>query len=258
MSGRLTEAELALKQVPLDHPTDTHSTVLARLELERAALLVRTGKHAEARSACGRALKTAHFTFVDLIKVWAHCLEAEAWLAAGEPERAREPAEQAVGEADATGCPRALALALVTRGAVALVRMDLSQAGADFNRAISVVPAEDVGLTGVARAWTGGVLLVGGHPESANALLGRATPQGDDPCPELSVLIQAWNARTAMVMGDSQQAEQALRLAREGLERSGDALLPSIRRVFEEAEVVVGKTGVFRHSSSAAKPRALR
>ena len=230
----------------------------ARLELERAELLIRGGKYAEARAACARAMKAAHFTFVDLIKVRASCIEAESWLAAGQADKARPPAEQAVALADASGCPRALATALVTRGAVSLVHMDLSQAGADFNRAISVSPAEDVGLTALARAWTGGVLMVGGHPESAHALLGRAITAGAGVSLELAVLMHAWNARTLMVMEKPDGAEQSLRAAREALGQVRDALLPSIRMVFEEAEVVVGKTGVFRRSSSASKPKALR
>lgn len=256
--GRFTEADMALNRVPLDHPNDIHSTVLARLELERAELLIRGGKYAEARAACARAMKAAHFTFVDLIKVRASCIEAESWLAAGQADKARPPAEQAVALADASGCPRALATALVTRGAVSLVHMDLSQAGADFNRAISVSPAEDVGLTALARAWTGGVLMVGGHPESAHALLGRAITAGAGVSLELAVLMHAWNARTLMVMEKPDGAEQSLRAAREALGQVRDALLPSIRMVFEEAEVVVGKTGVFRRSSSASKPKALR
>lgn len=256
--GRFTEADMALNRVPLDHPNDIHSTVLARLELERAELLIRTGKHAEARAACARAMKAAQFTFVDLIKVLASCIEAESWLAAGQPDKARPPAEQAVALADASGCPRALATALVTRGSVSLMHVDLSQAGADFNRAISVVPAEDVGLTALARAWTGGMLMVGGHPESAHALLGRAIAADAGGSLELAVLMHAWNARTLMVMEKSESAEQALRRAREALGQVRDALLPSIRMVFEEAEVVVGKTGVFRRSSSASKPKALR
>ena len=151
-----------------------------------------------------------------------------------------------------------LAMALLTRGVIALALRDLSGAGADFHRAVAIAPDEDTGLISMARAWTSGMLLVGGHPESAHVLLGRLDPETDGLPPEVSVLVHAWKVRTALVLREAQTAGQHLRRAWAAVEQAGNGVLPSIRSVLEEAEVVVGKTGVYQATASSTPPRALR
>ncbi len=258
LAGRLQEAEASLDRAGLDAPSDALPTVRARLELERAQVMVRTGRREAARQSCERALKIAHFSFLDLVEVCAHCLQAERCLDADDAHGAGQHAEKAVASADAAGCPRSLAAALLVRGVTALVRRDLSAAGADLHRAVAIAPDEDVGLVTVVRAWTGGMLLVGGHPQSAHLLLSRLDPETDGLPAEVSVLVHAWKARTALVLRETTMPMQHLRRAWAAVELAGGSVLPSIRSVLEEAELVAGQTGVYLPVSRGGAPTALR
>ena len=69
LAGRLQDAEASLDRAGLDAPSDALPTVRARLELERAQVMVRTGRREAARQSCERALKIAQFSFLDLVEV---------------------------------------------------------------------------------------------------------------------------------------------------------------------------------------------